>query len=568
MKLPVSGAQLSADESRLARLRARIWRMMYEAQPERLIDLGRLATSSFALLAVYLDPTNPTKNINEIYEILAAYVAFSLAVVIVSPQKRLDHSVHALPSAIDVGLLGILAIISEQLDSPFFIFFNFTLIVAAIRWGWRGVLVTALVLQAQTLMIGIPDLEAGDYALNVLIIRSVYCWVAAIMLGYFGSYRSRSESRLRSLAGWPHDVIVKDDRPWVSTSLRHASNVFETNRIVVLWQDRDESNARIAWWTGTECRFGDGIVMVGDAARLIGNDGSRLTSDRYASALASLRASLPASCEQLRDDVLGMSWQTVHVSGFESLRYRGSVIVVDLAFKDENVSALMKIVGSRIAMQLEQFSLVSAFAASASLKERARLARDLHDSVLQDLTAAVLQLDAAAMRLPNREETLVKIRNLLKMQQRRIRSFVSDTRTQRSENCRLIDQLQTFVIPLETQWDCSVTLKVDPPDLTVSAEMAAELCLALSEAIANAVRHGGAREIAVALLSHDRRLMISVSDDGERKMLAPPRVPYSLNNRMAELGGELHVTNDTSGYVLTMNIPLERGAHEVRPHLR
>ena len=104
--------------------------MMYEAQPERLINLGRLATSSFALLAVYVDPTHPTNNTSEIYEILAAYVAFSLAVVIVSPRKRLDHSVHALPSTIDVGLLGILAIISEQLDSPFFIFFNFTLIVA------------------------------------------------------------------------------------------------------------------------------------------------------------------------------------------------------------------------------------------------------------------------------------------------------------------------------------------------------------------------------------------------------------------------------------------------------
>lgn len=533
--------------------------MMYEAQPERLINLGRLATSAFALLAVYLDPTHPTNNTVEIYEILAAYVAFSLAVVLVSPRKRLDHPVHALPITIDVGLLGILAIISEQLDSPFFIFFNFTLIVAAIRWGWRGVLFTALMLQAQLLMIGIPDLEAGDYALNVLIIRSVYCWVAAVMLGYFGSYRSRSEARLRALAGWPHDVILKDDRPWVSTSLRHASNVFETNRIAVLWQDRDEAGARIAWWTGTECRFGDGIVMADDGALLIDDASRRLTPDRYASALASLRSALPLSCEQLRDEVLGAAWQTVHVSRFESLRYRGSVIVFDPAFKDENIAALTRIVASRIAMQLEQFSLVNDFAASAGFKERTRLARDLHDSVLQDLTAAVLQLDDAATRLPDREETLVRIRDLLKMQQRRIRSFVSDTRTQKAENCRLIDQLRTLVVPLETQWDCTVTLRVDPPDLTVSAAMAAELCLALSEATANAVRHGGAREIAVAVLSRDRRLTISVSDNGERGTLAAPCVPYSLNNRMADLGGQLHVANDTSGYALTMNIPLERG---------
>ncbi len=558
MKRLASGAPSPADGSALTRVRIRIWRMMYEAKPERLINLGRLATSSFALLAVYLDPTQPTKNSAEIYEILAAYVAFSLAVVIVSPRKRLDHPVHALSITIDVGLLGILAIISEQLDSPFFIFFNFTLIIAAIRWGWRGVLFTALVLQAQTLMIGVPDLETGDYALNVLIIRSIYCWVAAIMLGYFGSYRNRSEARLRALAGWPHDVILKGDGPWVSTSLRHASNVFETNRIAVLWQDRDEAKACIAWWTGTECRFGEGIVMSGDGAMLIDDVGRRLTPDRYACALMSLRSALPPSCEQLRDDVLGMAWKTIHVSRFESLRYRGSVIVVDPAFNDEDIAILTKIVASRIAMQLEQFSLVNDFAANAGYRERARLARDLHDSVLQDLTAAVLQLDAAATRLPDREEELARIRDLLKMQQRRIRSFVCGARIQQSD-CRLIDQLQTLVIPLETQWDCAITLKVDPADLKVSAAMAAELCLALSEATANAVRHGGAREIAVAILYRDQKLTVSISDDGLRENLATTCVPYSLNNRVADLGGRLQVAEDTSGYALTMDIPLERG---------
>jgi signal transduction histidine kinase len=558
MKRLASGAPSPADGSVVTRVRIRIWRMMYEAKPERLINLGRLATSSFALLAVYLDPTQPTKNSSEIYEILAAYVAFSLAVVIISPRKRLNHPVHALAITIDVGLLGILAIISEQLDSPFFIFFNFTLIIAAIRWRWRGVLFTALVLQAQLLMIGVPDLESGDYALNVLIIRSVYCWVVAIMLGYFGSYRNRSEGRLRALAGWPHDVILKGDGPWVSTSLRHASNVFETNRIAVLWQDRDEAKACIAWWTGTECRFGEGIMMSGDGAMLIDDIGRRLTPDRYACALMSLRSALPASCEQLRDDVLGMTWKTIHVSRFESLRYRGSVIVVDPAFNDEDIAVLTKIVASRIAMQLEQFSLVNDFAANAGYRERARLARDLHDSVLQDLTAAVLQLDAAAKRLPDREEELARIRDLLKMQQRRIRSFVCGTRIQQSD-CRLMDQLQTLVIPLETQWDCTITLKVDPADLKVSAAMAAELCLALSEATANAVRHGAAREIAVAILYRDQKLTVSISDDGRRENLASTCVPYSLSNRVADLGGQLQVAEDTSGYALTMDIPLERG---------
>ena len=543
----------------LERLSARIWRLMYEAQPERLIDLGRLATSSFALLGVYLDPTNPKINTTEIYEILGAYVAFSLMVVIFPPSRRLDDPVHALPSAVDMVVLGVLAIISEQLDSPFFIFFNFTLIVAAIRWGWRGVLLTSLMLQTQLLMIGVPDLESGDYALNVLIIRSVYCWVAAVMLGYFGSYRSRSEARLRELAGWPHDVILEDDRPWLSTSLRHASNVFATNRIAVLWQDRDEASARLAWWTGTECRFADGILLDGAGLMLVDEGASRLTPDKYAVAIASLRSAMPQSIEVLCGQVLGPEWQAIHVSGFESLRYRGCVIVLDPAFKDENIVALTKIVASRIAMQLEQFSLVNAFAANAGVKERARLARDLHDSVLQDLTAAVLQLDATAKRVPDWETSLTKIRDLLKMQQRRIRSFVSDTRMQRSEDCLLIDQLQTLVEPLQAQWDCCLMIDVAPPDLKISAGMAAELCLALSEATANAVKHGSARRVVVTIELRQQALAVSICDDGQRANPSSVSIPYSLNHRMSELGGKLTVANDTAGYALTMDIPLERG---------
>ncbi len=100
---------------------------------------------------------------------------------------------------VDVLVIAILVYITGELDSPFFVFYSFVLIAAAIRWEWTGTIATALALQAILILVGVPDVEDGESELNFLILRSVFCWVTVLMLGYFGSYRSRSNARLREL---------------------------------------------------------------------------------------------------------------------------------------------------------------------------------------------------------------------------------------------------------------------------------------------------------------------------------------------------------------------------------
>src|SRR5690606_21950874 len=104
--------------------------------------------------------------------------------------------------ALDIITLCLLVLLSEELDSPFFVFFTFTLIAAALQWGIGGILVTACALQLLLATSAWPDLQDGDAELNIFIMRSAYCWVSASMLGYFATYREQMRRRLARLAAW------------------------------------------------------------------------------------------------------------------------------------------------------------------------------------------------------------------------------------------------------------------------------------------------------------------------------------------------------------------------------
>lgn len=534
----------------LANLRGRfggaMWLQPYVTNPAHLINGGRLIVSVFAVAAIYIDPTQPANLLDEAYWILGGYAVYAFALLFVRPHARIEDAFNILTVMIDVLVVAVLIYITGELESPFFVFYTFVLIAAAIRWEWTGTIATALALQAILIFVGVPDVEDGESELNFLILRSVFCWVTVIMLGYFGNYRSRSNARLRELASWPHDIVPEENRPWLSSSLRHASKVLGADRILVLWRDQDEAAVHAAIWSDENVRFADHVALPDEA--LISPGPVTMVE-------------LTGGQREALQTLVGADWQHAYAAGFGTIRYRGSVIVIDPAFRDRDVTLLIQIVASRIAMELEQFSLVREYVSAAGLEERVRLARDLHDSVLQDLTAAVLQLSAAERTMAQPASgTLLHIRDTLQGHQARIRHFVGETRTGSNRRHCLADQLQMFVEPLGSQWDCRVAICIDPPGLEVSDRIATELCLALSEATANAARHGGAKEVTIAIRRRDRLLEVTIRDDGTGSNARGVPRPASLSNRIENLGGSMAVLLQGVGLSVRMEIPLERAA--------
>src|SRR3546814_9111394 len=88
------------------------------------------------------------------------------------------------------------------------------------------------------------------------------------------------------------------------------------------------------------------------------------------------------------------------------------------------------LIAARLGSELERLALMQQAAETARSQERVRLARDLHDSILQDLTAANLKLKMIANTAPDDVKLQLGSVNMLVFdQQRRIRKFVEDRRS-------------------------------------------------------------------------------------------------------------------------------------------
>jgi PAS domain S-box-containing protein len=198
--------------------------------------------------------------------------------------------------------------------------------------------------------------------------------------------------------------------------------------------------------------------------------------------------------------------------------------------------------------------------------ERQRIARDLHDGVLQDLsytTAAIrlTQLDAEGTAL---EGELQKVGDTIRSSAQGLRAAVY--------NLRLADELDQPLPRLleslvernrEMARGQQIELEVKegfPSSPLGNASM--ELLRIVQEALANARRHSGARSVLVSLRAEGDELVVAeVTDDG--RGFEPDAAPgvglRSMQERAISLGGELTIESEPGkGTRVRVQMPMPR----------
>ena len=182
--------------------------------------------------------------------------------------------------------------------------------------------------------------------------------------------------------------------------------------------------------------------------------------------------------------------------------------------------------------------------------ERRRMARDLHDSVLQDLsytTAAmgIIQLNAEGTGL---EVELQKAIDAIRRATQGLRAAVNDLRIEEERDRPFPDLVGSLVERnrgMARDYEISLEVEEGFP-ATSFGDAGTEILRVLQEALTNARRHSGARNVQVTLSEDSDELVAEVADDG--RGFGPGTDSgmglRSMRERAAALGGKLEIESE------------------------
>jgi signal transduction histidine kinase len=236
--------------------------------------------------------------------------------------------------------------------------------------------------------------------------------------------------------------------------------------------------------------------------------------------------------------------------------------------------SLAEIVTAHLGNEIEYYAIWTQLEETAANRERMRLFRDLHDGTLQSLTAAALQLKMIADHSDEKSRGKIdNIRRLILGEQRRIRAFVDERHFLSSEqSVKVRNIIQRRVKKLESQWNCQIRLSVTPQDATLPNEIVHQIEFLVAEAVANAVQHGEASNIDIAIERSAGEVKLRIADDGHglpgilgsysQAQLANLGIgPQSISKRVTDLRGTISLISSRSGVELLMTIGCGNNAY-------
>ena len=531
----------------------------------RVIALGRSLLAATFLFAIWVDPTQPVHAATETYALLATYLAISLGITLVTWSSWWWEAKLAAPMhVLDVLVFTLMVFGTAGYTSPFFLFFVFLILSAAIRWGWRETTMTAVTVVLLYLAAGllVGPAEPGQFELQRFIIRSGHLVILSAILIWFGVNQGFSGLKL------PGEKVLPEPSPGhppMQAAAEGAMSVTGATNALLLWRPL-ESHEAVAIGLGS-----------GDATtKLIPRSSAVPTHERpFLFDFRRNRALTRGPERRMR------FFTPVSSAGAGIARDHGIDEGLALPIRTEAGEGKLLLGGIKglctdhielgaylsdlISRHIQRHALLTAVEEGATARARLSLARDLHDSIVQFLAGATFRIEAITRSLrsgerPERE--LQDLKLLLLLEQQELRSSIGALRKDEVSLPDLASDLERLCGRLARQWDIRCTFSAEVPKVRAAMKLHLDTHQLIREAVANAVRHARATAVQVQMTVEDDELLLDISNDGSGNERLKEGTPWSLRERVDEANGTLMLATRSTGTNVSITLPLKGDARQ------
>jgi len=202
-----------------------------------------------------------------------------------------------------------------------------------------------------------------------------------------------------------------------------------------------------------------------------------------------------------------------------------------------------------------------------SEREQRRIGRELHDSIGQQFTgiafmAKVLE-DKLATKLPDEAANVAEIAKLIKQAMGQTRGLARGLHPVDLDSGNLMSALQEFAATTEHLFGIRCTFKCDKPGPMDDAAAVVHLYRIAQEAVTNAIKHGGAKNIQIELAYDGDNSVLAVRSDGRdfpgMQVKGKGMGLQIMNHRAEMIGGSLDIRKgDKGGTVVTCVFPKKK----------
>ncbi|MHB8652814.1 MAG: sensor histidine kinase [Terriglobia bacterium] len=218
--------------------------------------------------------------------------------------------------------------------------------------------------------------------------------------------------------------------------------------------------------------------------------------------------------------------------------------------------------------------LVGRLRSQARATERARLAQDLHDGVIQSLMGAEMQIDVLQRLGPTNAadtaENLRGIQELLRNEIANLRDRMHQVRPLEVEPAQFLNHLTRITERFRRDLAISADFVAESEDAPSSPRVCSEMVRIVQEALTNVRKHSGAKKVVVSFGRENGSWRLCIQDDGRgfgftgrlsfAQLESSQEGPLVIKERVRSIGGDL-VIESIAGAGARLEILSPRIAH-------